>query len=356
MSRTRQNRRPATIVDVAHRAGVAPMTASRALNNRGYVSAAKRAAVLAAAAHLRYAPNEAARALAGGAPLRIALLYSNPSASFFSEFLLGSLEEAARHHVQLVVSRCSDPAKARAIARELQSTGVGGVVLPPPLCEWSALRTRLLSARLGVVAVAGGLPSVSLPSVQIDNRAAARAMMLHILSLGHRRIGFIVGSPDQTAAAERTAGYRAALAEAGLGVDDRLIVQGDFSYRSGLAAAERLFDLSDRPTAIFASNDDMAAAAVSVARRRHLKVPRDVTICGFDDSEFSRSTWPELTTVRQPISDMARAALQLLVERLRTIPKASGNRPIASKTLDFELVIRSSDAPRRIAYRRRSRT
>ena len=130
-------------------------------------------------------------------------------------------------------------------------------------------------------------------------------MTRHILSLGHTRIGFIIGNPDQTASAQRLAGYKAALAEADIAIDNSLIRQGLFTYRSGLKAADQLLSLAKPPTAIFASNDDMGAATVAVAHRHHLDVPKGLTVCGFDDTEFSRSIWPELTTIRQPIADMA---------------------------------------------------
>ena len=127
----------------------------------------------------------------------------------------------------------------------------------------------------------------------------------HLIGLGHRRIGFIVGSANQTASALRREGYCAALAAAGIAELPELIRQGDFTYRSGLARANALLDLADPPTAIFASNDDMAAAVVAAAHWRHLDVPRDLSVCGFDDTAMATTILPELTTVRQPIAEMA---------------------------------------------------
>jgi LacI family transcriptional regulator len=169
-------------------------------------------------------------------------------------------------------------------------------------------------------------------------------MTRHIIGLGHRRIGFVVGNPNQAASAQRLDGYRAALIDAGIVFDDALVVQGLFTYRSGLDAAEKLLDLHDRPTAIFASNDDMAAAAVAVAHRRHLDVPTALTVCGYDDTDFARSIWPELTTIRQPIADMARAAVELLVSKIRA-RRAGKDEPNRETILDFTLVKRGSDAP-----------
>ena len=123
-------------------------------------------------------------------------------------------------------------------------------------------------------------------AVRIDDHAASVAMMRHILSLGHTRVGFITGNPDQCANAQRLAGYKSALVEAHIAVDRSLIRQGLFTYRSGLKAADQLLGMPRPPTAIFANNDDMAAATVAVAHRRHLDVPRDLTVCGFDDTEL----------------------------------------------------------------------
>jgi LacI family transcriptional regulator len=181
-------------------------------------------------------------------------------------------------------------------------------------------------------------------AVRIDDHAAAVAMTRHILSLGHTRIGFIIGNPDQTASAQRLAGYKAALAEADIPVDNSLIRQGLFTYRSGYKAADQLLSLAKPPTAIFASNDDMGAAAVAVAHRHHLDVPKGLTVCGFDDTEFSRSIFPELTTIRQPIADMSRAALLLLLKKIKA-RREGREEEVKQELLDFTLVRRESDGP-----------
>src|ERR1700730_13284715 len=293
-----------TIADVAAYAGFAPMTVSRVINGEDNVRQETREAVQAAIAKLKYSPNLAARTLAGAEQVRIGMLYSNPSAAYLSEFLVGSLEQARLRHVQLVV-------------RELLATGVDGIILPPPLCDSKRIHAVLTKAGALAVAVASASPRAGYLAVRIDDHAAAVAMTRHILSLSHTRVGFIIGNPDQTASAQRLAGYKAALAEADIPVDNSLIRQGLFTYRSGLKAAGQLLSLASPPTAIFASNDDMGAATVAVAHRHHLDVPKGLTVCGFDDTEFSRSIWPELTTIRQPIADMARSAIMLLVKKIK---------------------------------------
>jgi LacI family transcriptional regulator len=333
-----------TIADVAAYAGFAPMTVSRVINGEDNVRWETRAAVQAAIAKLKYSPNLAARTLAGAEQVRIGMLYSNPSAAYLSEFLVGSLEQARLSHVQLVVEKCDTDQHEDVVVRELLATGVDGIILPPPLCDSKRIHAVLTKAGSLAVAVASASPRAGYLAVRIDDHAAAVAMTRHILSLGHTRVGFIIGNPDQTASAQRLAGYKAALREVDIPVDNSLIRQGLFTYRSGLKAAEQLLSLAKPPTAIFASNDDMGAATVAVAHRHHLDVPKGLTVCGFDDTEFSRSIWPELTTVRQPIAEMSKAAMLLLLKKIKA-HREGRDEDCKYVLLDFTLVRRDSDAP-----------
>ncbi|RXZ35546.1 LacI family DNA-binding transcriptional regulator [Sphingomonas desiccabilis] len=345
---TRSSRRAGsapTISDVAKRAGVSPMTVSRVINGEANVRPATRDAVNAAISALNYAPNRAARSLAGAGQVRIGLLYSNPSAGFLSEFLLGSLDQASRSDVQIVVERCELGEHELEVAQHLVRGGIDGIILPPPLCEAPALLSLLRSARIPTVAVATGVPAENQLAIRIDDREAAAMMTRHIMELGHRRIGFIAGNPNLSASAQRLEGFREALAAAGMAEDPALIVDGLFTYRSGLDAAEQLLDLAEPPTAIFSSNDDMAAATVAIAHRRGLDVPGDLTVCGFDDTTLATAIWPELTTIHQPIADMARAAVELLVATLRQQKHLDG--AAEQQVLDFTLIRRQSDAPPR---------
>ena len=342
----RRNGSAPTISDVAKRAGVSPMTVSRVINGESNVRPVTRDAVNEAISALNYAPNPAARSLAGAGPTRIGLLYSNPSAGFLSEFLLGSLDQAARSDIQIVVEKCELGEHEIAVTRHLIDGGIDGIVLPPPLCEAEAVLQLLAEAGIPTVSVASGRPAADMLAVRIDDRAAALTMVQHIMALGHRRIGFIAGNPNLSASARRQAGYAAALRGAGIAVDPALIGEGLYTYRSGLDAAERLLDLTDSPTAIFASNDDMAAATVAVAHRRGLDVPGDLTVCGFDDTTLSTAIWPELTTIHQPIADMARSAVEMLVSAIRQ-PRGA-DAPVPHRLLDYTLIRRQSDAvPRR---------
>jgi len=316
---TREGRVAATIHDVARSAGVSPMTVSRVVNGEKNVREATRTAVLEAVRDLQYAPNPAARSLAGAGGARIGLLYSNPSAAYLSEFLLGALDESSRKGTFLVLEKCeiSDAASDRAAARKLIQGGVAGAILPSPLCETPAVVDELLGANIPCIAVATGIARADMSCVRIDDFAAAYEMTRYLLSLGHRRIGFIKGHPNTTSSGQRQLGFEAALEEAGCKADRSLMAQGYFSYRSGLDAAEKLLAGRTIPTAIFASNDDMAAAVVSVAHRRGLDVPQDLSVVGFDDTAIASTVWPELTTIRQPVAAMAETALDLIVGEIR---------------------------------------
>ena len=334
----------ARIFEVAERAGVSPMTVSRVINGGRNVSDKTRETVERAIAELDYSPNLAARRLAGGHSLRIGLLYSNPSASYISEFLMGGLDEAQRRDAQLVVEKCEPGEGELKVAMHLLETRVDGIILPPPLCNSQALLDLVRSKGIPAVAVASGLPVAGLDSVSIDDFAAAREMTAHLIALGHRRIGFIEGSPDQTASARRKDGYCAALTEAGIPFERELVVPGRFTYRSGLEGAEKLLSLAKPPTAIFASNDDMAAATVATAHRRGLDVPGRLTVCGFDDTALATTVWPELTTVRQPISEMAAAAVEMLLDAISA--KRGGDKQdkkvARHQTFDHKLIERDS--------------
>jgi len=339
----RRSGRVITIHDVAQHAGVSPMTVSRVINGESNVREETRARVVASVAALRYLPNQAARSLASADATHIGILYANPSANYLSEFLLGSLEQSSLSGCQLVIEKCEGAESEVEAIRRLVKGGIDGVVLPPPLCDSEESLKAVREAGISAVLVASGKPAPDMSAISINNFEAARAMTRHLLELGHRRIGFINGHPNQTATGQRFHGYVEAMTEAGLSVDADQVAQGYFTYRSGLEAAEKLLD-SGRPTAIFASNDDMAAATMAVAHRRGLDVPSDLAVTGFDDTPLAATVWPALTTIHQPIADMAREAVRLLVEQIKS-RRGGSEPPVMHKMLKFTLVKRESSAP-----------
>jgi LacI family transcriptional regulator len=340
---SRRGRGAITIEDVARAAGVSAMTVSRVINNGRNVRESTRAAVLEAVDKLNYSPNTAARSLAAGEATHIGLLYANPSASYLAQFLIGALHAARSAGVHLVIESCeSEDADEQAeVTRRFATSDVEGVVLPPPLSESIPILAELDAMQIPVVTVAMGSARAVGLNVRIDDHAAAMEMTRYLLELGHRDIGFIKGHPNHVASHDRYRGFCDAMSEAGLDCDKAPTEQGYFSYRSGLIAGDRILSRPNPPTAIFASNDDMAAAAISVAHRRGLNVPQDLSIVGFDDTALATSIWPELTTVKQPIAAMAEAALELLIADLRR-RRSGAPHKFVERVLSHAMIIRES--------------
>ena len=344
-TRDRQRRKTtqgATIRDVAARAGVSPMTVSRVINREANVRPETRDLVNEVIRELSYAPNPAARSLAGSAPARIGLLYDNPSAGFLSEFLVGVLDESSLTGSQVVLERCVDDQALMPAFNKLISNGCDGLILTPPLCEAPQVLAEVRQADIAAVAVAVGEPLSELASIRIDYHAAAFELTQHLLDLGHRRFGFIKGDPNQSSSKLRCEGFMAALAAAGIDPATVGVEQGFYTYRSGLDAAEKLLARSPRPTAIFAANDDMAAATLTVAHRVGLSVPQDISVVGFDDTPIASTVWPALTTVRQPISAMAHMAVDLVLEESRRA-RRGGEPP--QRIHPHVVVVRESSGP-----------
>lgn len=341
---SRRGSRRVTISDVAQRAGVSSMTVSRVVNKDPRVTDKTRSAIQAAIEELKYIPNPVARRLAKSDGFRIGLLYSNPSSAYLSELLLGALDESSKTGHQLVVEKCGTSLAAeKAALDKLVQGGVAGVILPPPLCEARAVLRELSESGIAAVAVAPGMPSGEFPTVRMDNYRAAYEITERLLALGHRNIAFIKGHPNQSVSGIRLEGFREALRRAGLNPAEARVEQGHFSYRSGLLATEKLLAQTPRPTAIFAANDDMAAAAVAVAHRLGIKVPEQLSICGFDDTLIASTLWPALTTVHQPIAAMGRAAVGLLLDEMRRNGEAR-QEPPRQLLLRHRLVLRDSTA------------
>jgi LacI family transcriptional regulator len=331
-----------TIDEVAALAGVSPMTVSRAIN-QGKVREETRERVMQAVRELGYTPNLAASSLAAAQHTRIALIYTNPSGAYLQALLVGVLRAASNAAIQLVIEYWEDmSADAERKAARALGGRVDGVILPPPLCESKAAVSELMKAGIPVVAIASGQRSDAVSCVRIDDFHAGQQMAEYLLQQGHRRIGFIRGRKDLSASALRYVGFVTALQAAGVPVEPGLVQQGDYTYRSGLAAAEKLLSHRRPPTAIFASNDDMAAAAISVAHRRGLDVPRDLSVVGFDDTSAATTVWPELTTIQQPIAEMATAAIDILLRNVRS--RTEDSPALMDQVVPHRLVTRDSVA------------
>ena len=317
------------------------MTVSRVMNSEPNVREETRVRVTASVKALRYSPNMAARSLASANGMHIGIFFRNPSAGYLTELLLGSLDQSRRSGCQLVIEQCDGAEKDREAIHRLAKGGIDGVILPAPLCDSQEALRGVAEVGIPAVLVAPGQPPPEHSAVHINNFEAARAMTRHLLALGHTRIGFINGHPAQASSGQRFRGFIEAMTEAGLTVSPKQVTQGYFDYRSGLGAAEQLLSRY-HPTAIFASNDDMAAATVAVAHRQGLDVPKDLTVVGFDDTALATTVWPPLTTIRQPVAEMSREAVLMLAETMRLL--AEGKAPgVMRELMDFALVRRQSD-------------
>lgn len=344
---SRRDRKPVTICDVARKAGVSRTTVSRVVNSKARVSAATHATVQNVIRELGFMPDVAARALGLSRVERVerlALLHADPRAFSLSRLLIGVLEESGRSGVEVVSHRVDfGAADAWRTARGLIEQRVAGALLSPPLGDCSTLVDALHAAGIPVVVIAAGKAPVAGMCIGIDNYAASYEMTQHLLGLGHRRIGFIRGPQTQSASEERWRGFAAAIRDACVDASQIHTEEGLCTYRSGLEAARRLLSSSPAPTAIFASNDEMAAAVVSVANRRKLQVPRALTVVGFEDSHTACTVWPELTTIHQPVSRIAAEAVKMLVGAIRGRPTRLER---TWQRVEHRLVVRaSSSAP-----------
>ena len=332
----------ATITDVAKEAGVSMKTVSRVLNNEPNVAEKTRARVKAVASKLRYSPNLAARGLATSKSYLVALIYDNPSPNYISHIQRGAIEACREANYHLVVEPMSLAGtksfdeKVQVVRSVLDRLPVDGVILTPPLSDDKAVLSVLNELGIKCVRVAPKNES-SQPFVGMDDQTAAYQMTQYLLSMGHKRIAFVRGHIDHSGASLRQVGFTKAMAEAGVAVSEDLIAQGDFSFESGVAVARRLLEVSEaeRPTAIFASNDDMAAGVISVAGQLGIHVPNSLSVCGFDDTPLASIVWPALTTVRQPIYKMGFQAAKELVRK-------SDDEIENGRILDFDIVKRDS--------------
>jgi DNA-binding LacI/PurR family transcriptional regulator len=344
--RSRGGRRP-TLEEVAARAGVGRGTVSRVINGSPRVSDATRAAVEAAVAELGFVPNTAARALAANRTDAIALVVPEPETRFFAEpyfsdMLRGVGAELSDTEMQLLLIFAGGDRERRRLAQYLAAHRVDGVLLvsvhaDDPLPD--------LIAQLEIPAVISGPRSgaETLASVDSDNYAGARSAVEHLLAGGRRTVAHITGLLAVYGAQRRLDGYREALLDAGLPVHDHLVEPGDFTEEGGRRAMTRLLERTPHLDAVFAGSDVMAAGARQVLREAGRRIPEDVALVGYDDSAIARHMDPPLTSVRQPIEEMGRAMIDLLLHEIaahRLPAGAPADRP--HEVLPTELVVRAS--------------
>ncbi|WP_354687207.1 LacI family DNA-binding transcriptional regulator [Cupriavidus necator] len=341
--RNTRNSGSITVDDVAEDAGVSIKTVSRVLNHEPNVTEKTRLKVVESMERLGYRPNPSARGLASKRTNIIALVYDNPSDNYIVNLQRGALDACGVYDYSLLLNPCDyrAPDLSAQIVQNVRQRALTGLILTPPVCDVAALVQALDEIGIDYVRLAPVDRKHNGLSVSCDDRSAARDMTLYLIGLGHRRIAFVIGHRDHGAAHERLKGYRDAMKQSGLPVDTNLIGQGNHSFESGVECGRQLLARSQRPSAIFAGNDDMAAGVLYAAHAQGIDVPGELSVAGYDDTPLSRQVWPSLTTVRQPIQGMAYAAIEQIVAGQR--PQHPGlQQPSPCRTLEYELVVRDS--------------
>ena len=330
----------ATIKDVSRVAGVSIKTVSRVLNKERYVRDETRRKVEEAMAALSFSPSLAARTLAGHRSFQIALIYDNHSPHYIHQIQEGAWARCREEGVRMLAQPVDvmSPSLASEIGGLVDETHVDGVLLSSPVTDSPIVLAELEKRNVRFIRISPGTNHVITSSVYMDDVQAADDLTTYLIGLGHRRIGFIIGNPDHMASDQRHLGYRKALYRAGIAYEPALVHQGNFDFASGEAAARAMLALQMPPTAIFASNDDMAAGVLAHAHGVGIDIPGDLSVAGFDDTALASLVWPPLTTIHQPVREMAYTAAQLLL---------SPESDVIHKRLDYALVARPSTAPPR---------
>lgn len=327
----------ANIRDVAARAGVAVKTVSRVLNDHPYVRPETRLRVEAAMQELDFRPSTAARILSGAKSNQIALIYDNHSPYYMHQIQTGCWARCQEEGIRLLAQPVdvADPQVGEQVRGLVSETHVDGIILSSPVTDCDPVLRALEAMDVPFVRISPGTNHALTSSVFMDDAQAADDMTTHLINMGHRRIGFVKGHPNHMASDDRLFGYRRALDRAGIAYEPQLVVDGAFDFDSGVRAAAHFLDLPQRPSAIFAANDDMAAGVLAAAHDRGIDLPGGLSVAGFDDTTLARTVWPPLTTIHQPMFDLAHTAADILI---------SGG-DITHRRLPHALIERGSVAP-----------
>ena len=334
-----------TMQDVADLAGVSSKTVSRVVNNEPKVRSDTREKVQKIINELNFQPNKSAQSLAADRSLLMGLLYDNPSSAYITQLQAGVLAACNSHGYGLVIHPCDneDDALLSNLQLLLASSRMDGVILTPPLTENKVLLDYLDVNNIPFVLISPLDQEQSTPLVYTDDTLAAKQSVQHLIDFGHKRIGFILGARQRSGSEMRFLGYKEALAENNIAFDNALVVDGDFTFESGELAAQQLLRLDQPPTAIFASNDYMAAGVMKAAIHLRISVPYELSVCGFDDLPVARYLTPTLTTVQHPVSLLAENAGKLLIKQLKKYADE-----FELEEVHAELVVRESTGPLKV--------
>jgi LacI family transcriptional regulator len=330
-------KRKATLKDVARLARVSTVTVSNVLNHRPNVSTETRTRVMNAVRRAGYTANLAARGLAGGRTNTLGVVVPDLTSQYMGTIVLGASEEIRRSGMELLISTAFNDSSERTQLNLLQGV-TDGLILILPHSDDKEIQS-IEQTGVPVVMVDHRGSDIKLPAVDVDNYVGGRIATEYLLSLQHKRIGFVAGRYQASSA--RLRGYQEALVNAGISLDESLIMPGDFTQPSGFHAATKLLALANPPTAIFAANDVSAFGVMEAVKEHGLRVPHDISIIGFDDIPMASQVFPPLTTIRQPLAEMGRAAVRMMIAKLRGVEPPSNRITLAT-----ELVVRGTTRER----------
>lgn len=336
-----------TITDVAKLAGVSIKTVSRVINMEDSVTEETQLKVSAAIKQLNYQPNHAARNLKGTNSYTLGYVYDNPNAYYIIEMQEGILAECRERGYELLIHPCK--ANQANIIDEIKEMAkrsqLAGLVISPPLSETPEILAAIEEMNLSFVRIIPGSndSQEKTPCVFVHDHDAAYKITEHLIHQGHQNIAFIGGDKSHRSTDERLNGYLAALKDHNLAMNPDYVIDGQYTFDSGASEAKKLLKLTPPPSAIFCCNDEIAAGALFAARLDGFDIPKQLAIAGFEDSPFSRQTWPKLTTAAQPTNIIARKATALLISTIankRT--KTKTNHAVSHQHFEPQLLIRES--------------
>ncbi|MGQ8364304.1 LacI family DNA-binding transcriptional regulator [Glaciecola sp. 1036] len=336
----------ATIKSVAEHAGVSIKTVSRVINNEGTVKPETLAKVQEAIEKLNYKPNKAARDLAGRENFVLGYVYDNPNAYYIIDMQKGILNECRAKGYELLIHPCDASSKniIDEIIGMVESARLAGLILSPPLSEMPDVLSALDTKGVRYVRILSGSKADkdSQPCVLVDDFEAAYQITEHLINQGHKDIAFIAGEEQHNSTIERQKGFSAALQAHNIAQHPEFMMKGTYSFGTGVQSIEQLLNLTQPPTAVFACNDEIAAGALFGARMRGIDVPKQLAIAGFENSPFSRQTFPPLTTASQPTAQIAERATATLIQSLKARKLGQDKASIPAHVFVPELVVRES--------------
>lgn len=334
-----------TVIDVAKLAGVSVATASRVLSGRGYVSKQTRQRVLQAASELGYVPNQVARSLRLNQTKMIGLLISDVENAFYS-IIAKNVESVAKeegYHVVLCNSNDS-PDEEKEYLTLLEMMQIDGLIITPTAENRQKLE-ELQQKKIAIVQIDRLVDGLEADAVLVDNEAGAASVVSHLIEAGHTRIGILSGSVEVTTGKQRMAGYVRALKENGIPFAPELVKSSSFRRDHAIEDVQALINVSPPPTAIFAANNILAEACLAVFADQGLSVPGDISLVAFDDISWMSIKKPLITTVHQPIAEMARSAARLLLQRLQSEDNSPPSQVIFQPTPLFRESVAACPCP-----------